>query len=64
MPAEERGNETTDDANERHYYVSSFEFARAHAARLSEPILVPKVRIDFADFPYPHASDSAEARNL
>lgn len=42
----------------------SSTLARAPVARLSEPILIPKVRIEFADFPYPHASDSTEANNL
>ena len=32
--------------------------------RLSEPILIPKLRIEFADFPYLHVSDSAEASDL
>lgn len=34
------------------------------SARPSEPILIPKLRIEFADFPYPRVSDSAEATNL
>lgn len=38
--------------------------ARPGPARPSEPILFPKVRIEFADFPYLHVSDSAEATNL
>lgn len=30
----------------------------------SEPILLPKVRIQVADFPYPHSSNALEAANL
>jgi len=30
----------------------------------SEPILLPKVRIQVADFPYPHSSKPLEAANL
>lgn len=33
-------------------------------ARPSEPILIPKLRIEFADFPYLHVSGTAEATNL
>ena len=32
--------------------------------RSSEPILIPKLRIDFVDFPYPHCSMRLEASHL
>ena len=38
--------------------------ARPGTARPSEPILIPKLRIWLADFPYLRVTDSAEANNL
>jgi hypothetical protein len=35
-----------------------------HAPQPSEPILFPKLRIYFADFPYPHCSIVLEADHL
>ena len=44
--------------------TSPLEAKARLTARPSEPILLPKLRIEFADFPYLHVSDSAEATNL